>query len=627
MIQRYSGTLSIINQINQYNRVARFWITVALSIALTVSTITAMQIADDVKKAFPGYMPIYCKFELWQAAGKVGLHHEFLKPKLPPNADLRIVAGNLLTIRHMMRWVPINGAVGFGTMIIVAFFMARRERILQTAERFKRGARKFSPQELNVLLKKSLGAGIIRLGAVTIPFKLENLSFFLIGRPQQGKTQIILRILDTIIERGDRAIVWCAKKEDFITTHFRPGIDYIFCPGDERSMRWSLKNDIEGLMDFEDIAARLIPDSNDKSGPWNKGARDITVGLLRFWWLKTDRSNAELARIFHADIEVMHHMLSETPGCGRAAGLLENSKTATAFSFYISVAVHVKPFDLLELNDGDFSIRKYLKEGNGNIYVLSGGRMKKALQPVQTLFIDLFMINHMDLPQDRTRRIWYFLDELPALNKLPRLEELLNVGPSYGASCIIGAQSFALLDNVYDETGRRAIFNACNTAVVFSVGDDRTAEELAKNLGKEETTCAKGNYTIAVNDGKDSTTTTQDDKLRELYLPDQIKGLKPLTCLVRILSFGVTETILQLKVWTPNNPAFIPDPKYSLEAYEAHYLELMEKQTTTHGAGGQSCESDTMEGKSASDEWTEEEPSCNNESQDRLFIINNDDVF
>lgn len=158
--------------------------------------------------------------------------------------------------------------------------------------------------------------------------------------------------------------------------------------------------------------------------------------------------------------------------------------------------------------------------------------MKKALQPVQTLFIDLFMMHNMDLPQKRDRRIWYFLDELPALNKLPRLEELLNVGPSYGASCIIGTQSFALLDGIYDETGRRAIFNACNTAVVFSVGDDRTAEELSRNLGRVEINQSRQNYSIAVNDRKDSTTTMQDDRIKDLYLSDEIKGLKPLDCIV-----------------------------------------------------------------------------------------------
>lgn len=265
------------------------------------------------------------------------------------------------------------------------------------------------------------------------------------------------------------------------------------------------------------------------------------------------------------------------PDCGLAAGLVEKTESNTSHSFYVTLMVYVKPFELLAKNDGDFSIRSYLKNGSGNIFILSGNRMKKFLQPVQTLFIDLFMTHHFELAQDRSRRIWYFLDELPALNKLPKLEELLNVGPSYGASVIIGTQSFDLIDSVYEECGRRAIFNACNTATVFSVADDRTADELSRNLGKEEVSQPKQNYSIAANDGKGSTSIRQENNERLLFIPDQIKNLRTMNCIVRVLGFGVTETNLTFKLWPQHRPAFVPDERYSLVNYETEIKSLIKR--------------------------------------------------
>ena len=589
---RFSGTLSIANQINQLIRAVRFWLSLAAVLAVITSGYVGFQIGKKIEAESPGVVPFFLRYELFQGSVKVGMRQEWLKPVQLRMAEEQNDADRLAEFdgiiheaEHRMKWAPIWGGMAFVMTVIVGIFVARHERNLQIEELYKRGALRFSAKKLSKLLKKNLGKGVIRIGKVLIPAKLENLSFFFIGRPQQGKTQAILRVLDCVMERGDRAMIWCAKQEDFVTTHFTDK-DHIFCPGDRRSIKWSLANDVTSLSDFEDIAARIIPESiADSKGPWNKGAREILTGLMKYWWLNMDRSNAALWNILNSPVSALYDMLSAMPDCGRAAGLLEKTDSNTAHSFYVTLMVYVKPFELLAKNDGNFSIRSYLQQGSGNIFILSGNRMKKSLQPVQTLFIDLFMTHHFDLEQDRSRRIWYFLDELPALNKLPKLEELLNVGPSYGASAVIGTQSFDLIDSVYEESGRRAIFNACNTATIFSVADDRTADELSTNLGKEEISQPKQNYSIAANDGRGSTSIRQEDKERLLFMPDQIKNLRPMNCIVRVLGFGVTETKLALNIWPHKHPAFVPDERYSLETYEADFQVLNEKLNSVKGGG------------------------------------------
>lgn len=585
---RFSGTLSIAYRINQLIRATRFWLLLAVIVGVIVTGCGGYLIGKKIETEAPGAVSFVLRCELFRAYHNINLKQNWLLQRIVPvqlqmaleqNDSNRLASISTLIrqVEDRMKWAPIYGGIAFVITFIIGILVARRERILQVEESYKRGAIRLPTNNLSKLLNKNLGKGVIRIGKVLIPNKLENLSFFFIGRPQQGKTQAILSMLDCVSKRGDRAIIWCAKQEDFVTTHFTDK-DHIFCPGDQRSIKWSLKNDVTSLSDFEDIAARIIPEnSTDSKGPWNKGAREILTGLMKYWWLKTDRTNAALWKILNSSISSIYANLSLLPDCGLAAGLLEKTESNTSHSFYVTLMVYVKPFELLAKNDGDFSIRNYLKNGSGSIFILSGNRMKKFLQPVQTLFIDLFMTHHFDLSQDRSRRIWYFLDELPALNKLPKLEELLNVGPSYGASVIIGTQSFDLIDSVYEESGRRAIFNACNTATVFSVADDRTADELSRNLGKEEVNQPKQNYSIAANDGKGSTSIRQENNERLLFIPDQIKNLRSMNCIVRVLGYGVSETNLTFKEWPQHHPAFVTDERYSLVNYEMEVQSLIKR--------------------------------------------------
>lgn len=592
---RVSGTLSLFHKFMQWYSSIRIWVIVATILAVFVTGIVGDRIGENIEKTSPGTLMFYLRCELSLLNSRLGLRQDWITPSQLKQAlqqnnpelmeDISLI---ILGVRERMKWAPIWGGVTFVATLLIGSIIARREANRETANLHNRGAIAVTPRELSKLMKKDRGPGTLKIGTITIPFALENLSFIFIGRPQQGKTQAILRMLDDVRNRGNRSLIWCAKQEDFVTTHYDPQSDHIFCPGDVRSIRWSLANDLTSMADFDDIAARIIPETMaDNKGPWNKGAREILAGLMKYWWLNTNRSNASLWEVMNSSVDKMFACLANTPDCGRAAGLLERTDTSTSHSFFVTLMVYVKPFELLAKNDGDFSIRKYLREGAGSIFILSGNRMKKSLQPVQTLFIDLFMTHHFDLEQDRSRRIWYFLDELPALNKLPKLEELLNVGPSYGASVVIGTQSFDLIDAVYEETGRRAIFNACNSATIFSVADDRTAEELSTNLGKEEVSQPKQNFSLAVKDGKGSTSIRQEDKERLLFMPDQIKSLRAMNCIVRVLGYGIADTSLNLKIWPQKHPAFIADERYSLRQYEDEFREIQEKVDHLNQAGSQ----------------------------------------
>lgn len=583
---RFSGTLSLKNRLNQFQVAMAFWFRGASLIGAGVTIYFSHRAISEVE----GATVIYLRFAAYRFLRLIGEDAQSLLPPLyrlsSPEAQAQI--------EEVIRYIDtgVFRAVAYGAaatiaLLLIGWFVAKKEHQKQTSDAHVRGAMATSARDLAARLKSALGAGVIRIGEVLIPRALEPTHFFLIGRPGVGKTVAINAMLDKIVERGDRGLIWCAKGEDFLTTHFRDG-DHIFCPGDARTLRWALMSDITSLSDFDLVADALVDDAAEKTKVWTGGAKQIIAGLLRHCYLTGKRTNRQIWDVFCGGMADWHEALAATPGCGTAAGLVSNPKSQTCLSFYVTVCLYSLPIRLLAEIDGDFRIQDWVREGKGRIYLPANPRLRQSLRAVHSLFIELATIHHLSLSNDRERRIWYLLDELPALPAIKGLPELANTGRSKGASLIIGTQSFAQLDQAYGAEGRRALHNACATSVVFSVADKNTATELSDHLGKAEVEQSRQNLSIGFLDTKDSVTAMTQKSMESLYLPDQIKDLPILTSVVKVLGFPAAQTQLKPVDYRRVAPEFVADPRMSLETYLSEYQERVRavEEVAKAGASG-----------------------------------------
>jgi hypothetical protein len=482
-------------------------------------------------------------------------------------------------VGHDIILAHLSAVLSFITFCGLAFALARWEAQRQTEDKFIRGSKLFPPKVLSGILKKQFGGGTIKIGKLTLARKQENLSMFICGKPQQGKTQLFNYLLTEIMRRQEKAIVFCAKKEDFVTSHYRPGIDWIFCPPEARTVGWSLKNDISTVEDFAVLANVLAPINLQSKDPmWDKGKQLVIKALFGHWWLATDRSNKELARIAKSTQAELASILKSTPGYEEAYGLISNPKSQTAYGFYVNVLCDLQPLQLLSKNEGEFSIRSWLRDGKNCIFLPCSDRLEASLSPLYGMFLELMAINQMDMEQDRMRRVFWLVDELPAIARIAKLPSLVNKGPSYGACFCGGAQSIIQLDTRYSEPERRAILNSCATTVIFCVEDDKTAEELSKRIGSDEREKTKENLSTASVESRDGVTVMSETKKEPLVTPDMLRDLPPMNFYVRVAGFGTAERQV-MKYVKPKmlNPDFIPHPAYSLEAFELEYKQKMEE--------------------------------------------------
>lgn len=479
-------------------------------------------------------------------------------------------------------WVHAGTVIAFFGAWFAAYAWASREARKQLEDKFIRGSLLFKPKVLTKLAQKQYGKGNLKIAKLGIGKFQENESFFVCGSPGKGKTVLYRYLLLKSQQAGQASICYCAKQDDFITTHHRQGIDAIYCPLDARSLRWSLRNDIKTLQDLDFLANTLAPVNQEAKEPmWSKAENTAVKALFRKVWVSTDQSNVEfgkLSKISHPD---MSTFLKNTPGCEAAYNLISDSKSATAKSFYISIICDLAVLTLIEANDGDFSLREWLATGKNTIFLPCNAQLEATLAPIYALFFELMAVNHMAMERNPSRRIWAFLDELPQIARVNILPRYLNLGRDRGTCCVLGTQSLSLVDIRYGKDNREAMMNACSTHIYHCVNDNKNATELSENLGTEENEKAKQNLSTASAEQRDGVVVMTEIKKDLLVSADMIRNLKPLEVYVRVSGFGTAEMMKLPYVEYPmTTPAFVENPETSIEAYvetyKAHMLKLQE---------------------------------------------------
>jgi len=567
---RFSGTASIFNRLSQAKFAIRFWGSIAIFVGLFVFYFRALAAVEPLGS---GGGLSYIRAQFYELL--IALNRPASEWVLDDNYRLIGVARHPAYLKLMqivnarMKMGALWGAgAGVGVMFL-GFYLARKEAYLQTKDRHKRGSELATPRQLSKALKQSEGEGQIYLGEVLLPRQAECRGILAVGMTGVGKTQMQNRILDVIVERGERGIFYSVKGDDYLTTHWRAG-DSIFCPSDARCLCWNLMDDVTDLADFDVIANSLVI-QDDKVKTWSNGARMIVSGLLKFCYLSDQRTNKQVAVVFSQNAAGMRDRLQTVPGAEQAAGLLADPNSAPANSFYITVCLFSRPLQLLKHLEGDWSISKWIKEGSGRIYLPATPRLREQLGSIYSVFFDLAIIHHLSLPKDPERRIWYGIDELSAVGQISRLPELRNVGRDKGAATIVGLQSFPQIDPIYTVDGRKALFGGFATKAIFKSDDEGTLEELSKKLGKHEIEATKENLSTSFNVDRDGVTKMSEIRDDVLVKTDEIKTLPALHCYLQVTGYPSAKTSIEYKEWPALTPAFIPHPALSLNALAIEY--------------------------------------------------------
>ncbi len=430
------------------------------------------------------------------------------------------------------------------TFIIITILMYFKGRS-QNKDRHLRGMKLVKPQQLKKMVIwhnfRYLLFKPYQIGKFPYPKGTESQHTIITGASGTGKTQVILELLAQIRARGDKAIIY-DKMGSYVRKFYDPNKDVILNPFDARSKYWDFfgegkARNQKGLTrtDFDMMAASLIPENPRAADPfWTKAAKTVLTEAAFALSKMGDCNNKKLCDfLLKSSPKQFAKFLARTD----ASAVIDEKADKTSASIRSVLSTYVNPLKFITNDDQpSFSIRDWVKNQNQDsfLFLSSIADKHESLKPLLSLWLDLGLNALLSTDQNKSQRIWFIIDELPSLQKLPALTYGLAESRQFGGSFVISMQLMAQLKEIYGRDGAESISGLCRTRLTFSTPDEENARWCSENLGRKEMMVFKENISFGANDFRDGVNLAHNKETENIVIASEIMTLKDLEFYIKL---------------------------------------------------------------------------------------------
>lgn len=356
-----------------------------------------------------------------------------------------------------------------------------------------RGSRLVSPQDLDRWSRRKWKEYIRKVPAKknTRPYTLAGIPFppntveaqtGIFGTVGVGKTNAMKELLATIRAENGRAVIY-DKMGAFVRNYYNPETDIILNMFDARSVGWSPFYEADSPEAFAQIAEVMIPQKPGANDPfWSVTARLVFEYAARALMKEGTMTNKALRHaILTMPAESLEALVQNTPGALFFGGDIKK----TSASIRANMIAELRFLEFLR-DDGDvkFSMRKWVaSERPGFVFLTGDAEHSAATRNVISTVIEVAANALMAGPERRDPSLWFFLDEVPSLNRLPFLPTKLAEIRQFGGAFVLGYQVYSQLEDLYGDKAAQSISGTLNNRIVFNTPDARTARLFSDSLG------------------------------------------------------------------------------------------------------------------------------------------------
>jgi type IV secretory pathway TraG/TraD family ATPase VirD4 len=360
--------------------------------------------------------------------------------------------------------------------------------------------------------------GMLAGGSYRIPKRLESSHILLMGDTGSGKSSAIRQILRQVQERGESAIVYDPAM-DFVGEFYNPERgDLILNPLDARCPWWDLRGEVSSPEIAMTIAAAMLPEKEYEKAFFTDGPRRVLARLL-MWHPKT----RDLLQ-WMSDPEEIEMRVKGTPQAAlvdpaapaQRAGVL-SSLNMIADSLELLPEDHTKPGFRTE--DWKFQRTRW-------VFLTSSAAYREKLLPLHSVWLDLFILRMMEpCVNEAAKPVWFVLDELASLNKLPQLHAAVTENRKYGNPVVMGLQGKSQMEKRYGQDAE-AMLSQPATKIFLKTSEPRAAKWVSDAIGEIEIERLKESRSMELLGSKQSY--AMEIATKPLVMPSEIAGLAPL---------------------------------------------------------------------------------------------------
>jgi type IV secretory pathway TraG/TraD family ATPase VirD4 len=314
--------------------------------------------------------------------------------------------------------------------------------------------------------------------SVNIPRAIESSHIEIMGDSGTGKSALIRQILTQAGERNQTAIVYDPALE-YTPQFYSPSRgDVILNPLDTRMPYWSpgdeLGHDAEALT----LAASLFPDRHNDNPFFVEGPRKIFAHLLTFkpspeelsWWMCHEEEIDR--RVKGTEYAAMIDKQAPQQRSGVLASLN-------------MIADTMKLLPREKETSARWSARAWSQERRGWLFITSTPETRKRLVPLTSLWLDMLVLRLMNQGQTSSRSVWFILDELASLQKLPQLHTAITENRKSNNPVVLGFQGRSQLETRYGHEAE-AMMSQPATKIFLRTSEPHAAKWISDTIGEQE---------------------------------------------------------------------------------------------------------------------------------------------
>ena len=426
--------------------------------------------------------------------------------------------------------IPLFSGAGI-FLVLLPFAVTKdvkRQKSLKYGRRLK-GPERLTPQEFNRAVK---GDGIgfktdDMKEMIRIPAKAEAQHMQIIGDTGSGKSALLFQVLRQVQGRGDSAIVYDPARE-FVKRFYDPGRgDVILNPLDKRCPYWGPAEDLRSRSEAKALAASLFQPPQDRKGEFFiESPQKIFAFLMAYrptpdelvqWMSNPDEIDRRLKGTEHAHL-IDPRAQQQRAGVLGSLGLVADS---------------LRLLPTREEGNGTWTATEWAEKRKGWIFITSLPAEREALRPLQSLWIDWLVLRLLNEPTKDQKRVWFVIDELASLQKLPQLHTAITEGRKGQNPVLLGFQGKAQLEYLYGHLAE-VMLSQPATSVWLTTKEPNAGEWVSKFIGKVEIERLRETHFDGTRAGHNFTIERQ---VEPLVLESEISGLADLHAFMKYQNF------------------------------------------------------------------------------------------
>jgi type IV secretory pathway TraG/TraD family ATPase VirD4 len=350
-----------------------------------------------------------------------------------------------------------------------------------------------------------------------IPLQAEAQHIELMGDTGAGKTTLIMQILRQIQGRDHAAIVYDPACEFIQRFYSAKRGDIVLNPLDDRCPYWGPSEELRRRAEAKAIAASLYQPTSDKKGEFfTETPQKIFAHLLT-----KGPTPEELVAWLSNPAEIDQRVRGTEMEAMIAKGAQQQRNGVLASLGLVADSLRMLP--TREQADGKtWSATEWSETRAGWIFITSSATEREALRPLHSLWIDLLVMRLLTAPQKNQTPVWFVLDELASLQRLPQLHTAITENRKSRNPLVLGFQGKAQLEVIYGHLAE-VMLSQPATKIFLKTTEPKAAEWVSNAIGKVEIERMKETHFDGSRSGRNF---SLDRQIEPLVMDSEISGLE-----------------------------------------------------------------------------------------------------